>query len=48
MYTIKEEYIKELELFIQEIPLKYGLPILNILREHLIKQEELVQESKKK
>lgn len=39
MYTIEEQYVKELELIIQEIPLKYGLSIFNILSTNLKKQE---------
>lgn len=47
MYTLEESTVKELELFIQEIPLKFGLPILNILQTKLIKQEELKPEKSK-
>ena len=39
MYTLEEPTVKELEVIIQELPLKYGLPILNILQTKLIKQE---------
>ena len=39
MYTLDEATVRELEVIIQELPLKYGLPILNILQTKLIKQE---------
>lgn len=40
MYEIQEEQVRQLELLIQEMPLKYGLPIFNLLNTHLTKQEE--------
>ena len=39
MYTLDEATVRELEVIIQDLPLKYGLPILNILQTKLIKQE---------
>lgn len=39
MYEIQEEQVKQLELILQEMPLKFGLPILNLLNEHLKRQE---------
>jgi len=48
MYSIEETTVKELELFIQELPLKYGLPILNILQTKLVKQELPSEEVKSK
>ena len=48
MYTLEETTVKELELFIQELPLKYGLPILNILQTKLVKQEIPSEEVKSK
>ena len=47
MYTLDEPTVKELEVIIQELPLKYGLPILNILQTKLIKQELPAEETKK-
>jgi hypothetical protein len=47
MYTIEEKYVKELELFLQEMPLKFGLPILNLLNAQLKKQEESLKEEPK-
>ena len=44
MFTLEESAVKELELFIQEIPLKYGLPIMNILQKSLSKQEQVEPE----
>ena len=46
MYTLDEATVRELEVIIQELPLKYGLPILNILQTKLIKQELPVEEIK--
>jgi hypothetical protein len=46
MYTLDEPTVKELEVIIQELPLKYGLPILNILQTKLIKQELPVEKIK--
>ena len=46
MYTLDEPTVKELEVVIQELPLKYGLPILNILQTKLIKQELPVEKIK--
>ena len=39
MYTLEESTVRELEVIIQEIPLKYGLPILTLLQTKLVKQE---------
>lgn len=47
MYTLDEPTVKELEIIIQELPLKYGLPILNILQTKLIRQELPSEEIKK-
>ena len=47
MYTLDELTVKELEIIIQELPLKYGLPILNILQTKLVKQELSTVETKK-
>lgn len=46
MYTLDEPTVRELEVIIQELPLKYGLPILNILQTKLIKQELPVEKIK--
>ena len=46
MYTLDEATVRELEVIIQELPLKYGLPILNILQTKLIKQELPTEEVK--
>ena len=46
MYTLDEPTVKELEVIIQELPLKYGLPILNILQTKLIKQDSPVEKVK--
>ena len=46
MYTLDGATVRELEVIIQELPLKYGLPILNILQTKLIKQELPVEKIK--
>ena len=33
MITLNEEQVKQLESILSEMPLKYGLPVLNILNE---------------
>lgn len=40
MFTITEDGIKELELYIQEIPFKYATNILKLLNKNLIKADE--------
>lgn len=42
---LKEEEIKFLESFLQEMPLKYGLPILNLLNK--VASEQLQVENTK-
>lgn len=42
MYTLEDSTVKELEIIIQEMPLKFGLPILNLLQTKLVKQEEVL------
>ena len=46
MHTLDEATVMELEVIIQELPLKYGLPILNILQTKLIKQELPAEKTK--
>ena len=33
MLTLDQETLKELDKFIQEMPVKYGLPLLNFINE---------------
>lgn len=40
MYTIDENAVKELELYLQEIPFKYANSILQLLNGKLTKLEE--------
>jgi hypothetical protein len=35
MLTLNEQELKELDKFLQEMPLKYGLPLLNYLNEKI-------------
>jgi hypothetical protein len=42
MITINETQLKELEAFIQEMPTKFGLPLLNFLNK--IAQEQTEEE----
>ena len=42
MYTLDEPTVKELEVIIQELPLKYGLPILNILQKIKNKWKKII------
>lgn len=44
MYTITEQGVRDLEIYIQEIPYKYAIHILKILNTNLVKLEE--QETK--
>jgi hypothetical protein len=41
MITLNETQVKELETFIQEMPTKFGLPLLNFLNK--IAQEQKVE-----
>jgi len=41
MITLNETQVKELEAFIQEMPTKFGLPLLNFLNK--IAQEQKVE-----
>lgn len=44
MITLNETQLKELEAFIQEMPTKFGLPLLNFLNK--IAQEQKPEEPK--
>ena len=44
MINLSEENVKELEGFIQEIPLKYGLPLLQYLQKLAQEQNEKSEE----
>jgi hypothetical protein len=49
MITLNETQVKELEAFIQEMPTKFGLPLLNFLnkiaQEQNAKGTEVVEEN---
>ena len=46
MFTIEENAVKDLELYLQEIPFKYASSILQLLNGKLIKLEEPKQKTK--
>lgn len=39
MLTLNENQVKELEEFIQNLPTKYGLPLLNLMRKFSAEQQ---------
>jgi len=43
--TLTDEKLKELEVFIGELPTKFGVPMLNFFQE-LSKEQSLVEEAK--
>jgi len=42
--TLSEEHLKQLDSFIQEMPVKYGLPIINFLNNIPPSEKETVGE----
>lgn len=42
--TLNEEQLKALDAFLQELPMKYGAPIVNFLNEAMKAQEAQVEE----
>jgi|APGre2960657404_1045060.scaffolds.fasta_scaffold68157_2 hypothetical protein len=46
MLTLDEKDLKELNLFIQEMPLKYGLPLLNFINSKVQVNKEIPEELK--
>ena len=53
MLTLDQETLKELDKFIQEMPVKYGLPLLNFINAKMAEQvkkeipKEVLQTSEK-
>jgi hypothetical protein len=45
MITLSEEKLKELDMFIQEMPTKYGLPLIKFINEIIEKQKPKVEEA---
>ena len=43
--TLNEEQLKALDAFLQELPMKYGAPIVNFLNEAIKSQEAEVVEA---
>lgn len=46
MFTITEDGVRELELYIQEIPFKYATNILKLLNKNLVKLETVEKPKK--
>jgi hypothetical protein len=45
MITLNEEKLKELDMFIQEMPTKYGLPLINFINKIIEEQKPKVEEA---
>ena len=45
MITLSEEKVKELDKFIQEMPVKYGLPLINLINKIIEEQKPKVEEA---
>lgn len=39
MITLSEEKVKELDAFVQEMPVKYGLPLINFINKIIEEQK---------
>jgi hypothetical protein len=46
MITLNEQHIKELEAFANELPMKYGVPLLQFFNNLLKEQQEAQEEEK--
>jgi len=44
MITLSEEKLKELDMFIQEMPTKYGLPLIQFINK-IIEEQKVVEEA---
>lgn len=44
MLTLNEKDLQELNTFIQELPLKHGLPLLNFLNGKITEQQKIKEE----
>lgn len=44
MLTLNQEDLKELNNFLQELPLKYGLPLLNFINGKITEQKKAAAE----
>jgi len=44
MLTLNQEDLKELNNFLQELPLKYGLPLLNFINGKITEQKKTASE----
>lgn len=45
MVTLNEEKLKELDMFIQEMPTKYGLPLIQFINKIIESQKPKVEEA---
>jgi len=48
MITISEEKLKELEAFIQEMPTKFGLPLIQFINQIIEEQKPIPEETTNK
>jgi hypothetical protein len=45
MITLSEEKLKELDMFIQEMPTKFGLPLIQFINKIIEEQKPKVEEA---
>jgi hypothetical protein len=45
MITLNEEKLKELDMFIQEMPTKFGLPLIQFINKIIEEQKPKVEEA---
>ena len=45
MITLSEEKLKELDMFIQDMPTKYGLPLIQFINKIIEEQKPKVEEA---
>jgi|TARA_R110000868_G_scaffold113370_2_gene304339 hypothetical protein len=45
MITLSEEKLKELDMFIQEMPTKFGLPLIQFINKLIEEQKPKVEEA---
>jgi hypothetical protein len=45
MITLSEEKLKELDMFIQDMPVKYGLPLINFINKLIEEQKPKAEEA---
>jgi|GEM_PF-1589546 len=45
MITLSEEKVKELDAFVQEMPVKYGLPLIQFINKIIEEQKPKIEEA---